>query len=160
MIPQFGHTSVRNSAYNMMNRHGLTPIGWNTPHYVASKIDYQQFARIFKLAFCRGFYYATARKGQDALYLQQMAPYVITDDQYHFTRIPETLGYLEPRGSASSPAIMPTEIARRAAANLVVRDGWASLYYHPMLGVEYLRETVDLLSAQGYYFTSIEKDIK
>lgn len=148
------------TAFDMMKRHGLTPIGWNTPHYVASEIDYQQFARIFDQAFCRGFYFASASKGQEAFFLQQMAPYVITKDHYQFTRIPETLGYLDPRGSVSAPGTTPAEIARRAAANKVVRDGWASFYYHPMLGVEYLRETVDLLTTQGYRFTKIDESIK
>ena len=148
-------------AVTLLEKHDLTPIGWNTPHYAASEQSYQQIARLLPVTFCRGLYFASQKKGQTPVFLQQLTPYIIKGDAYNFTRIPETLGYLDPVGILSyySPS-MPEDIASRARANLVVRDGWASFFYHPMLCMSYLTETIDLLRQQGYTFVSIDKDIQ
>jgi hypothetical protein len=47
-----------------------------------------------------------------------------------------------------------TEKLARARRNLVVRDGFASFFYHPHLGVDHLRQTVEGIKAQGYTFVS------
>jgi len=44
------------------------------------------------------------------------------------------------------------DLQARAHANLVVRDGWAGMYYHPMLGMSYLKELVQRIKSEGYTF--------
>jgi hypothetical protein len=44
--------------------------------------------------------------------------------------------------------------AYRAVANLVVRDGFSSFYFHPFLDLNYLKRTVEGIEALGYRFVS------
>ena len=41
-----------------------------------------------------------------------------------------------------------------AQKNLVVRDGFASFFFHPYLDISYLQQTVAGLKAVGYSFVS------
>lgn len=136
---------------------GLNPLGWNTPHYTASAVDYQAFASVYKLEFCRGLYFSMPGDPANTQILQQMAPYILNKDVFGVKRIPETLGYLEPQ---TDPPTLPADMLTRANANWVVRDGWAAFYYHPFLNVSYLRNTVRLLKNRGYTFVKITEDIQ
>lgn len=48
----------------------------------------------------------------------------------------------------------PEFIIEGAEANLAVRESTASFFYHPFLGVEQLRETIDGIEDLGYNFVS------
>jgi hypothetical protein len=52
-------------------------------------------------------------------------------------------------------AWLPADILRAARANLAVRDGWASSYFHPFLDIAYLREVVQGVKALGYTYVSV-----
>lgn len=54
---------------------------------------------------------------------------------------------------------MPEDIIRAAAANLAVRDSWASPYFHPFLDIGYLRQVVQGVKALGYTYVSVSPDI-
>ena len=41
------------------------PVAWNTPHYLASAVDYGEFAKLFSLSLDRGTYFATDGAGQN-----------------------------------------------------------------------------------------------
>jgi hypothetical protein len=45
-------------------------------------------------------------------------------------------------------------LVANAKANLAVRDGVASFFYHPYLGTTYLRQTVEGIQSLGYTFVS------
>ena len=142
---------------NAMAEVGLTPIGWNTPHYFASPVNYTEFARMFPLHFCRGLYYSDPATPTESNFLQQIAPYVFQRDYFGAKRIPETLGYFDSFAFPDDPV---GEIAARAEANLVVRDGWASFYFHPFLDPLYLKQTVRRIKALGYTYVRVTQDIE
>ena len=67
---------------------GITPIGWETPHYVASALDYREFGKRFSLTSGRVLY--TGSLGTD--FVGQFFPYVIERDIYGQKIMPENLG--------------------------------------------------------------------
>ena len=127
---------------------GFRPVAWNTPHYLASVTDYLEFSKLFSLSLDRGAYYATDSLGQ-VICLNQMAPYVFQHDVYGIKRLPETIGFINPSGGSPS---LPADLLHRAELNKVVRDGWASGYFHWFLDLSYLQELVTGLKSQGYQF--------
>lgn len=64
---------------NQLARLNFNPVAWNTPHYLASVIDYQEFSKLFPISLDRGAYFATDAGG-NLQCLQQMAPYIIEKD--------------------------------------------------------------------------------
>ena len=129
-------------------------MAWNTPHYLASVTDYQEFAKLFPISLDRGAYFATDADGNQQC-LQQMAPYLIQKDVYGIKRLPENLGYIDPNGLPGQPPSLPADLINRAQANLVVRDGWASCYFHWYLDLNYLKELVPGLKDLGYQFIRV-----
>lgn len=144
---------------NMLTNLKLAPVAWETPHYLASPADYAAFKSLYPLSMDRGCYFSTDTAGVSHP-LNQMSPYVIQSDVYGIKRFPENLGYLstgvtinnDPYGFTPEPAIMPADLLAGAQANLVVRDAWASFYYHPDLDLSYLQQTVTGIKALGYTF--------
>jgi hypothetical protein len=70
-------------------------------------------------------------------------------------------GYTHQWDGASNPydgltgdAIEFYRVVRAARANLVVRDGFASFYFHSFLDLEYLERTIERIEAAGYKFAS------
>ena len=129
----------------------LTSVAWNTPHYLASVVDYGVFGELFAISLDQGTYFATDAQGATQL-LNQMAPYVLNKDVYGIKRMPETLGYIDPY---DSPPILPATLLHRAALNKVGRDAWASFYFHWFLDVSYLQDVVTGLKNQGYGFVPV-----
>jgi uncharacterized protein YdaL len=85
--------------------------------------------------------------------LGQFFPYAVTD-VYGSKVLPENLGNYEPQAYNQHPPRLPADMLATAKRNLVVRDGFASFFYHPYLGVEALAETVTGIQALGYTFVS------
>jgi uncharacterized protein YdaL len=75
-------------------------------------------------------------------------------DVYGTKVLPENLGNVEPEDWHQYPKKLPADIVRDAKRNLVVRDGFASFYFHPYLNLSYLKETVEGIQAAGYTFVS------
>lgn len=134
---------------------GITAMGWNTPHYIASYIDNTVFPTFYRMEFCRGLYYSEIDTPDNTYFLQQIAPYIFQHDSYGAKRMPETLGYVDP-GNFPNNAL--EEMVQRADANLVVRDGWASFYFHPYLDLNYLKSLVRSIKGLGYTFTYVTAD--
>jgi len=129
---------------------GITPVGWETPHYVASALDYREFAKRFALTSGRVLY--TSPMGTD--YLGQFFPYLIERDIYGQKILPENLGNVSLVPFYDYPAHSPADIVRAAEKNLVVRDGWAAAYFHPDIPLTYLMQIIDGVRALGYTYTS------
>ncbi|WP_243313199.1 DUF2334 domain-containing protein [Fundidesulfovibrio agrisoli] len=123
----------------------IWPVGWLTPHYLASPQDYAAFARVYPYSLDRGVYFVTDSSGT-MHFEEQIAPYVLKD-VYGITRIPETCEYVNPTGT---PALLPADVIAKAAANTVVRDGWAGFYFHWYIDVSYLQQIVEGITALGY----------
>jgi len=130
---------------------GLSPVAWETPHYVASALDSVEFGRRFDLHSGRILYFSSSTPD----FLGQFYPYPIEQDIYGQRIMPENLGNVEPLPFYDYPARLPAEIVDAAKKNRVVRDAWASSYFHPYLHLRYLKKVVEGIKNLGYIYTSI-----
>ncbi|MBV8386730.1 MAG: DUF2334 domain-containing protein, partial [Acidimicrobiia bacterium] len=73
-------------------------------------------------------------------------------DVYGMKVLPENLGNVELEEVNNHPPRFPADIVASAKLNLVVRDGFASFFYHPYLGTSYLKQIVEPIKAMGYTF--------
>lgn len=133
---------------------GLKTKFWETPHYTASFLDNQFFAEHFYATVGRIEYYDPEKNNRH--HANQFFPYVIYKDTYGQKVIPENLGCLAPVAWYNYPKREIQDILITAKNNLVIRDAWASLYYHPFLGMDYLKQLTSGIKALGYEFVSIE----
>ncbi len=129
---------------------GFAPIAWETPHYLASSLDSVELGHRFNLIAGRVLYFTS--DGAD--YAGQFYPYVIERDVYNQRILPENLGNVEPVPFYDCPARFPEDIVRAAQKSLVVRDGWASAYFHPDYDIDYLKQVVSGVKALGYTYTA------
>ncbi|GAA0408624.1 polysaccharide deacetylase family protein [Streptomyces luteireticuli] len=132
------------------------PTLWTTPHYAASATDYRVLGQNFSARLERSLYFAGTLSGApvDAgRYIGQFFPYAVKD-VYGTTVLPEDLGNYEPQPYNNHPARLPADLIAAAKANLAVRDGVASFFYHPYYGTAALQQTVDGIRALGYTFVA------
>ncbi len=132
------------------------PTIWEFPHYAGSPVDAQAIHAILPVAYHRGIYFTGALTGAPTNFSQYIGlfyPYEVVD-VYGFKIIPENLGYYEPTPDHNNPVWLASDIITTAQMNLVVRDGFASFFYHPYYGVEILESIVAGVEAAGYTFVS------
>jgi uncharacterized protein YdaL len=125
------------------------------PHYAASDHAYRAAARRFAVRWERSDYFPGLLEGH-VRYNHvdgQFFPYVV-HDFYGSKVLPENLGSIAPATWHTYKARLPQDLIRAARANLVVRDGFASFYFHPFLDLKYLKRTVQGIEAAGYKFVS------
>ncbi|MFJ9282344.1 hypothetical protein HS99_0017110 [Kitasatospora aureofaciens] len=130
------------------------PTLWTTPHYAASAADYQVFGRNYTARLERSLYFAGTLSGgpvNASRYIGQFFPYWVKD-VYGTTVLPEDIGNYEPLPYNNHPARLPADLIASAKANLAVRDGVASFFYHPYYDVAPLQQTIDGIRALGYTF--------
>lgn len=138
------------------------PTIFTPPHYAASRNAYAAIRSSFRARYDRGLYFEgqlSGAKPTNPRFVGQYFPYPVTD--IHGSRIvPENLGNEEPDAFNNNPPRGPQAIIDTAAANLVVRDGFASFFWHPYLvsdprvGVAHLTQIVRGIKALGYGFVS------
>lgn len=128
---------------------------WTTPHYAASAADYKVFASNFTARLERSLYFSGTLGGTAVAnrFIGQFFPYVVKD-VYGTTVLPENIGNYEPEAFNNHPARLPADLIASAKANLAVRDGFASFFYHPTYPLQPLKDTVDGIKALGYTFVS------
>ncbi len=134
---------------------GITPVAWEPPHYAASDLDYRYFATNFALTIQRVLYFADDYTTNNNHVTGQFFPFVINRDTYGQKIIPENLGNYEPTNFLSYPARTTTDIVRAAKKNLVVRDGWASAYFHGFYDTTNLTAMVTGIKALGYTYVQL-----
>jgi uncharacterized protein YdaL len=126
------------------------------PSYAASAVDYQAANAFFTAASERRLYPTGLLSGQPFNYSQivgQYVPYTVKD-VYGMKVLADNLGCIEPSPYFSNPARLPADIIADAQRSLVVRDGWASFFYHTYDNISLLQQTVTGLKALGYTFVS------
>ena len=94
---------------------------------------------------------ALRQAGSTTAVASQFFPYVVRD-VYGSKVLPENLGSVNPARWHTYQSRLPEDIIRAARANLVVRDGFASFFFHPFLDLHYLKTTVRGIRALGYTF--------
>jgi uncharacterized protein YdaL len=133
-----------------MKKAKLDPFAWEAPHYTASAIDYDEIQKRYKTHYGRLVFFSVP--DQPNRFVGQFFPYFIEKDAYKFKLIPENVGYVEDSPIPGYRPLAPADVIRAAGKARVVRDGFASFYYHPYLGTPRLEETVNGIKAQGYTF--------
>jgi uncharacterized protein YdaL len=132
------------------------PALWTTPHYAASAADYKAISSNFSARLERSLYFSGTLGGSSAgpnAFIGQFFPYVVKD-VYGTKVLPENIGNYEPDAYNNHPARLPADLIASAKANLAVRDGFASFFYHPYYPTQPLKDTVDGIKALGYTFVS------
>lgn len=148
-----------------LTANGYKPFAWETPHYQASPLATKAFPQLFKTTYQRAFYYTsdtpnfTLPQGKD-FSVGQFYPYVIKKDYYGQRVLPENLGNVEYNISSIDPfsnvVYTAQDIILNAQYALVVRDGFASFFFHPF----WLEADLAPLVTTGYTdFQSIIKGI-
>lgn len=126
------------------------------PHYAASAIDYTAVAKAFSARYERSLYFRGVLSGtpiDHSRFAGQQFPFVVRD-VYGSLVLPENLGAIEPDPWFIFPARLPAEIVDDARRARVVRDGFASFFFHPFLDLSYLKATVEGIQTAGYTFVS------
>jgi uncharacterized protein YdaL len=126
------------------------------PHYTASVNAYRAVAHRFPVRWERSDYFPGLLGGGPIEYRHlegQFFPYAV-HDVYGNKVLPENLGSIAPSTWHTYKQRLPRDLVRAARANLVVRDGFASFYFHPFLDLRYLKQTVEGIEAAGYTFVS------
>lgn len=142
------------SGQNEIKNAGLNPVGWLTPHYLATPTAYRQFAQVYPFALDRGIFFAKDSAGKTQA-VELNSPFVYRDT-YGLKRIPETIGYIDPWGWYElQPPSLPADLIERARALKVVRDSWAGCYFHWYINPNYLRELVNGIKALGFTFVPV-----
>jgi uncharacterized protein YdaL len=135
---------------------GFSPTIFEFPHYTASATAYEAVADDFTTRYDRTLYFPGVLTGgtiDHTRIVGQLFPFVVRD-VYGTKVLPENLGNVEPEPWFQYPQRLPEEIIRDAERNLVVRDGFASFYFHPYLDIDYLQETVEGIKQAGYTFVA------
>lgn len=145
------------SANRAFNAAGFSsPRIFEFPHYTASVNAYRAAAQLFTTRWERGMYFSGLLRGGTIDYqrpIGQKFPYVVRD-VYGSTVLPENIGSYEPEAFHQFPVHTVDDIVAGADANRVVRDGFASFYFHPFWSPEPLAEALDRLRARGWTFVS------
>ncbi|MCX6121577.1 MAG: DUF2334 domain-containing protein [Ignavibacteriales bacterium] len=126
-------------------KNDLYPLVWETPHYTASFTLYKTIAKYFSTA-------CEQRLSIEDADFSQFFPYIINKDLFGQTIYPENLGYvpLNPDKAASRASV--DELLKNAKAQLYIRDGFATAFFHAFLDLDLLKQLVDGLEGLGYSF--------
>jgi uncharacterized protein YdaL len=133
------------------------PLIFEVPHYAASAEDYLAFASRFQARYDRGLYFSGTLAGgaiDHRRFVSQAFPYVVRD-VYGSAVIPENLGHHDTRPPGTAVDGDVAGIVAGARRARVVRDGLASFFYHPYLGVGPLRDIIDGIQEAGYDFVDV-----
>jgi len=120
---------------------GFKVAGWGAPQYQMSPLASQAAAAQFTTSYQRAVYYTstnpqigTGAANQD-FSAGQFFPYIINKDYYGERIIPENLGSIQYNICKIDPfscvAYTWQQVVTNAKYGLVVRDGFASFFFHP-----------------------------
>lgn len=145
-------------ALDLLKKARLRHKAWVTPHYLASPLDFKIFAQYFSRTIQRVLYVSDKQKSTK-YGASQFFPYTIYKDYYGQWVYPENLGFF----SHEDPMSSARRMVSNAKRNLVLRDTWASFFWHPFIGsnpknLQALDYAVKEIQALGYQFYTIKED--
>ncbi len=129
-------------------KNGLYPLLWETPHYTASFKLYKTVSKYFSAAM-------EQRLSIEDYDYSQYFPYVINKDLFGQKIYPENLGYVPLNSDKEISRTYVKNLLKNAKANLYVRDGFASLFFHPFLDLDLLGELVDGIQQLGFTYIDL-----
>ncbi|RPI04174.1 MAG: DUF2334 domain-containing protein, partial [Ignavibacteriae bacterium] len=132
-------------------KNDLYPLVWETPHYTASFILYKTIAKYFSSA-------CEQRLSMEDADFSQFFPYIINKDLFGQKIYPENLGYvpLNPDKAASRASV--DQLIKNAKAQLYIRDGVATAFFHAFLDLDLLKQLADGLEGLGYSFLDMREE--
>ena len=132
------------------------PTVFEFPHYQGSRTSYQTIAPHFDARYERGAYFHGELTGNvdENNPWDQIFPYPVRDVYGEYV-LPENMGNIIPVGFNNNDDRSVDDILASAAlTQSVIRDSFASMFYHPYLGSETLFELVDGIEELGFEFVS------
>jgi uncharacterized protein YdaL len=154
--PTWNRSRIDGAAADFRRAGLTTPTIFEFPHYSGSATAYREVAKVFGTRYERSLYFRGVLTGgavDHSRMVGQFFPYVVRD-VYGTKVLPENVGNVEPEDWFQYPKRLPAQIIADAQRNLVVRDGFASFYFHPFFDISYLKQTVEGIQAAGYTFVS------
>ena len=146
-----------NSGLSAMSKAGfVTPTIFEFPHYAGSPTDAKAIKLKFASAYHRGLFFSGGLGINPENLTHSVGlfyPYKVTDI-YGWKTIPENIGNYEPEAYNNHPPRLAADLVKTATNNLVIRDGVASLFFHPYYPLSALQATVSGIKAAGYTFVS------
>lgn len=146
-----------NNAIQGLQQAGFARPGICTfPHYSGSGPDYLAAAATFPKRWERSLYFRGLFAGGALDYTRvagQQYPFPVFD-VYRSKVLPENIGCIEPEPFFQFPVQLPADLIGHAKRSLVVRDGFASFYFHPFWSIDYLKQTLEGIQALGYQFVN------
>lgn len=125
---------------NELSSNGYAATAWETPHYHGSALASKAAAQTFAKTYQRVVYFTADTPNFNAgpnkdFWVGQMYPYTIKTDYYGQRVLPESLGNIEYDISDIDPTSFYNytweDIVTNAEYVKVVRDGFASFFFHP-----------------------------
>ncbi|PMS21657.1 papd-like protein [Trinickia dabaoshanensis] len=153
---------------------GYTPFAWEAPHYQSSPLAMKAVPPLFKNTYQRAVYYTSDTPDLNSgapnhdYSVGQFFPYIINSDYYGQRIIPENLGNIEYNICSIDPFSCLTytwnDLYTNAQYALVVRDGFASFFFHPFWlepdlktpGLQDFKSLVQGISALGYTWVAAD----
>lgn len=159
---------------NDLTANGYNPVAWEAPHYHASPLASKATPQVFKTTYQRVVYFTADKpnllaKVSKDFGVGQIFPYVIPKDYYGQRVLPESIGNIEYDISAIDPSsnfnYTWQDLLINAQYGLVVRDGFASFFFHPFWlepeinkpGLADLKSLVDGITQLGYTWVAPSK---
>ncbi len=156
-----------NNGLTDMRAIGWTPMAWEPPHYEASALAARASTQLFNVTYMRSVYFTADKPNFFAATAKdfgvgQFYPYPVSKDYYGQRVIPENLGNIEYDIHTIDPTsnynYTPDDIIGNAQYGKVVRDGYASWFFHPFWlepdvgtpGLADFQKTIDGITALGY----------
>jgi len=158
-----------------LKSNGYSTFAWEAPHYQSSPASIRAAAQRFRTTYQRVVYYTADKPdlasadGNRDYAVGQIFPYVINTDFYGQRVLPESLGNIEYDISAIDPnsgqVYTWQDIYLNAQKVMVVRDGFASFFFHPFwlesdLGVpgfQDFQQLVDAITRLGFTWVDASK---
>jgi uncharacterized protein YdaL len=133
-----------------------TPVTFEYPHYAGTSVDSKAIKTLLGKAYHRGLYFGGdlgLTAPNPAHSIGMFYPFSVTDP-YGWKIIPENLGNFEPKIYNNHPPRLASDLIASAKNNLVIRDGVASLFFHPYYPLAELKKIVAGIKALGYTFVA------
>ena len=133
-----------------------TPTIWETPHYSASAVDYPAFNQVYQTRYEREQFFGgqlTGHHRERIARVRSVLPLRRTRRVRHDDD-PREHRQLRAGGGQPHRRPLPAAIIANAQAELAVRQGVASFFFHPYYDLTALQQIVEGIQGLGYTFVA------
>lgn len=124
---------------------GIYPLAFEVPHYAISQEGYRGLASYFSVIIGH-------LQNTDASFNTTIFPYELYNTDYGFDLIPENIGFFDPQNPLNMQNI------KGNLERLKLVDGsLGGFFYHPYLGLNGLKEAIELIDDYGLEYYDLSK---